>query len=88
MAELAAAGGSNPFLAARLAPRFTSRRYGQPGYAQLRLDCADEIREGASDESEMGAFHDLYQPQRIANLRLRLEESTPVAMDVGPVFAT
>ena len=87
-AELDATGQKDPFLEARIAPRFTARRYGNPGYAQLRLDCADEIREGASDEAEMGAFHDLYQPQRISNLRMRLDESTPAAMDAGLIFAT
>lgn len=87
-AELAEAGGTEPFLEARIVPRFTTRRYGHPGYGQLRLDCADEVREGASDEAEMGAFHDLYQPQRIANLRMRLDESTPAAMDAGLIFAT
>ena len=33
----------------------------EEGYAQIRA--------GADDEAEMGAFHDLYQPQRAANLR-------------------
>lgn len=88
VAEFAAAGKTDPLLEARIVPRFTTRRYGKPGYAQLRLDCADEVREGASDEAEMGAFHDLYQPQRISNLRMRLDESTPAAMDAGLIFAT
>ena len=45
-------------------PRFNSTRYGSPTYCQLADDCADEITRGADDESEMGAFHDLFQPQR------------------------
>jgi hypothetical protein len=36
----------------------------------------------------MGAFHDLYQPQREANLLERLEEFVPAAMDAGVIFAT
>jgi hypothetical protein len=72
----------------RVRPQFTSSRYGNPGYAQLSLTCAAEIRRGAEDESEMGAFHDLFQPQREANLRARLEEFTPAEMEVGIVFAT
>ncbi len=71
----------------RVRPVFNSVRYGTPTYCQLSLDCAEEIRRGADDESEMGAFHDLFQPQREANLRARLEEFTPAGMDAGLIFA-
>ena len=57
-----------PAEAARVRPQFTSLRYGDPGYGQLSARCAAEIRTGADDEAEMGAFHDLYQPQRETNL--------------------
>jgi hypothetical protein len=67
----------------RIRPRFTSTRYGHVGYGQLAEDCADEIKRGADDESEMGAFHDLYQPQRAANLRARLDEYMPAGMDAA-----
>jgi hypothetical protein len=76
------------FEKARVRPQFTSTRYGNPGYAQLALTCAAEIRRGAEDESEMGAFHDLFQPQREANLSARLEEYTPAGMDTGILFAS
>src|SRR5262249_20571780 len=72
----------------RVRPQFTSSRYGNPGYAQLARICAQEILRGADDESEMGAFHDLFQPQREINLRTRLEEYTPAGFDVGVLFAT
>jgi hypothetical protein len=36
----------------------------------------------------MGAFHDLYQPQRAANLRARLDDYTPAGMDAGIIYAT
>jgi hypothetical protein len=72
----------------RVRPQFTSVRYGKPGYAQLGDNCAEEIKRGADDESEMGVFHDLFQPQREANLRVRLDEATPADMDVGIIFAT
>jgi hypothetical protein len=72
----------------RVEPQFTARRYGSPAYAQLSLDCAVEITRGADDESEMGAFHDLYQPQREASLRTRLAEYTPAGMSVGIIFAS
>ncbi|HWO26261.1 MAG TPA: hypothetical protein VNO30_46355 [Kofleriaceae bacterium] len=70
----------------RVRPRFGSTRYGKPTYAQLGPDCAPEIVRGADDESEMGAFHDLFQPQREANLRARLDEYTPASMDVDLVI--
>lgn len=71
----------------RVTPQFTARRYGMPAYAQLADGCAAEIRRGADDQSEMGAYHDLFQPQREASLRARLDEYTPAGMDVGIIFA-
>jgi hypothetical protein len=70
----------------RVTPKFNSMRYGQPTYCQLANACAVEITSGADDGSEMGAFHDLYQPQRTANLRQRLDEYTPAEVDTGIVF--
>jgi hypothetical protein len=72
----------------RVAPQFTAIRYGAPAYAQLALTCSAEIKRGADDESEMGAFHNLFQPQREANLRARLDEYTPAGMDAGIIFVT
>jgi hypothetical protein len=71
----------------RLRPQFTAERYGKPGYAQLGPHCAPEIQRGADDDSEMGAYHDLFQPQREANLRARLAQFTPAGMHVGLLFA-
>ncbi len=72
----------------RVQPQFNSERYGKPAYGQLADTCADEIRRGADDESELGVFHDLFQPQRAANLRARLDEYTPAGMHVGLIFAS
>jgi hypothetical protein len=72
----------------RVEPEFDSVRYGTPTYARLAAACAVEITTGADDRSEMGAFHDLYAPQRIANLRQRLNEYTPAGMDAGIIFAS
>ncbi len=69
-------------------PQFNSTRYGTPTYCRLADDCAEEITRGADDESEMGAFHDLFQPQRTANLRARLDEYTPAAMETGIFFTS
>jgi hypothetical protein len=71
-----------------LAPGFTTLRYGLPGYAQLRRSCPAQIRIGADDESEMGAFHDLYQPQRETNLRVRLEEYLRFGLEAGIFYET
>jgi hypothetical protein len=72
----------------RVEPEFNGTRYGTPGYCQLASSCAPEIATGADDESEMGVFHDLYQPQRAANLATRLAEYTPAGLDVGIVYAS
>jgi hypothetical protein len=53
-------------------PHFSSLRYGDPDYCQLRPLTPDAIRRGASDDSEMGGLHSVYQPQRETNLRVRL----------------
>jgi hypothetical protein len=72
----------------RLRPAFGSTRYGASDYCQLADCCAEEIRRGADDESEMGVFHDLYQPQREANLAARLDEYTPARVDAGIIHRT
>lgn len=72
----------------RVRPRFTSLRYGHSGYCQLACASAVEIRQGADDESEMGAFHDLYQPQRQANLRARLDEYIPAHHEAALIYLT
>jgi hypothetical protein len=72
----------------RVVPQFTSARYGSPGYCQLSDACPVEITRGADDESEMGVFHDLFQPQREAGLRARLDEHTPASTNVAIIHAT
>ncbi|OKK03508.1 hypothetical protein AMK26_18650 [Streptomyces sp. CB03234] len=69
-------------------PLFTSERYGTPAYGQLAAGCPEEIGRGAEDGSEMGAFHDLYQPQRMDSLRARLAEYTPAGTDAGVITVT
>jgi hypothetical protein len=73
---------------ARVRPEFTAEQYGRPGYAQLSLGCAPEIRTGAEDGSEMGAFDHLKQPQREANLRVSLEEYLRFGLETGLIFVT
>jgi hypothetical protein len=69
-------------------PHFTSLRFGDPGYAQLRTTTPDAVRRGADDEGEMGVAHYLHQPQREANLRIRLEEYLRFGLEAGPIYAS
>jgi hypothetical protein len=78
-AEAAAVG-------AALVPSFESVRYGDPTYAQLRLTAPVQIRQGAEDGSEMGAFNHLKQPQRETNLRIRLDEYLPFGLTAGFLY--
>lgn len=79
---------AGPGQAARVRPLFVSERYGTPWYGQLADRCAEEIRRGADDGAELGAFHDLYRPQREDGLRARLAEYTPAGTDAGIFFVT
>lgn len=72
----------------RLVPAFTSTRYGDPGYGQLSLTCPVEIRTGAEDGAELGAFGFLKQPQRIADLQSSLDEYLRFGLEAGIFFAT
>src|SRR5690606_15292561 len=64
-------------------PQFTSLRYGDPGYGQLSRRCPEGIRQGADDGAEMGAMHDLFQPQCEAHLRARLREYLRFGLEAG-----
>jgi hypothetical protein len=79
--------GEGPFPAGTT-PLFTSTRYGSPGYAQLAPQCRPAVSRGAGDGSELGAFHDLFQPQRSAALDRLLEEYVPVGADAAVVTVT
>ena len=69
-------------------PHFTSLRYGDPGYGQLRQATDQAIREGANDGGEMGVMHALFQPQRETNLRIRLDEYLRFGLHAGIFYAT
>jgi hypothetical protein len=71
-----------------MAPHFTSLRYGDSGYAQLRPGTHQGIRQGADDGGEMGVMHALFQPQREMNLRLRLDEYLRFGLHAGIFYAT
>ncbi len=97
---IAAALAANPLLTdvqkdritarerARVTPVFTDRRYGRPAYMQLLTEAPPEIREGADDEGSMGAYHPLYERQREADLRIRLDEYLPFELEAGGFHET
>lgn len=72
----------------QLKPIFTQEAYGQPAFAQLDTRCPVEIRTGADDGAEMGAFHDLFQPQRVGNLLSHLDEFLRFGMEAGILYVT
>jgi hypothetical protein len=74
--------------AARVRPIFTSLTCGEAGYGQLAPSTAAEIRRGGDDGAEMGAFHSLQQPQRIAGLRASLDEYLRFGLEAGIFLAS
>lgn len=70
------------------APAFTSLRFGDPGYCQLAAQSGAAILQGADNQSEMGAFNGLYQPQRVANLNTMLEDYLRFGLQAGIFYAT
>ena len=75
-------------IAARLVPRFDSVQFGQPAYARLAGDAAPELTRGAHDEGELGAYHDLWQSLRAADLQSQLQQFVPAGVSIGIRFAT
>lgn len=72
----------------RVKPTFTGQHYSQPAYAQLHASTPVEIRGGADDGSELGAFQHLYQLRREANLRERLDEYLRFGLEAGIFYVT
>jgi hypothetical protein len=70
----------------RVRPAFTALQYGNPAYAQLDRSCPQEITLGAEDRSEMGVFHDLFQPWRESNLLYRLNEYLRIGLEAGILY--
>lgn len=86
--DLAAKTDKRTTVAQRVRPEFVSTFFGTPAYAQLKSTTPIEIRSGAEDGSEMGAFNQLKAPQREANLRIGLEEYMRLGLDTGTFFVT
>ena len=69
-------------------PCFTSLRWNEAAYCQLRHYESFEIANGAEDDSEMGVYHDLYQSKREINLRTRLHEYLRFGLEAGIIYAS
>lgn len=79
------------------APLFTSRDFGQPGYAQL-LDSVDNaivsgsagatISQGAQNGSEMGAFASQANPIKERSLLVKYQEYMPLGLNPVIIHAT
>ena len=63
---------------------FTSRIFGQPGYAQLSQSAPAGFLTGAENGSEIGAFSSLLNPIRLDGLRAKVDEYMPFGLI--PVF--
>lgn len=75
-----------------LAPQFTSVRYGDPGYVQLKLNDPNSLLPtssvtiGADNGAEMGCFNSLNQPQRQVQLQEILQEYSPFGLATGVFY--
>jgi hypothetical protein len=78
--------GTDASLEEALAPQFVSLRYGSPSYGLLSGDCPVAIWQGADDESQIGAYHLLFETQGVGNLRSRLDEYMPFGLEAGIFF--
>lgn len=66
-----------------MVPGFVTTQYGDAAYAQLTRSTPKQIRTGAENGSEMGAYAMLEQPQREANLRAALDEYLRFGLEAG-----
>lgn len=91
----AASGGRVPhpyeshFFAGGMPPgSFVSRRFGDPGYAQLSEVAPPAIRTGGENGTEIGAHNRALDPIKRADLRNKLEEFLPINAIAQMVFET
>lgn len=65
-------------------PVFSSMRFGDPGYTWLAESAPDEIRRGAENGSEIGAWSAALNPIKEASLLRKVEEYLPFGL--VPIF--
>jgi hypothetical protein len=59
---------------------FVSRRFGDPGYAQLSETAPAELVRGAENRSEIGAFNSLLNPIKLDDLKAKVNEFMPFGL--------
>jgi hypothetical protein len=59
---------------------FVSRRFGDPGYAQLAETAPATIIRGAENRSEIGAFNSLLNPIKLEDLKAKVNEFMPFGL--------
>ena len=59
---------------------FVSRRFGDPGYAQLSETAPADIVHGAENGSEIGAFSSLLNPIKLDDLKAKVNEFMPFGL--------
>ena len=59
---------------------FVSRRFGNPGYAQLSDTAPPELIRGAENRSEIGAFSNLLNPIKLEDLKAKVNEFMPFGL--------
>lgn len=67
-------------------PLLESTSYGRLSFVRLRTDVPDEVRTGASNRSEIGAFNRYAQGQRAANLDRIAKEFVPEGVGFHVVY--
>ena len=70
-----------------LRPSFTSKTYGQPGYAQL-TPCSGLIRYRGAQGQEIGVYHRLAQADRLVGLKAALADYLPAKSTYRIRFVT
>jgi hypothetical protein len=59
---------------------FTSRRFGDPGYAQLSATAPFMLKEGGENGTEMGAFGSIFNPVKLDGLKTKIDEYMPFGL--------
>jgi hypothetical protein len=59
---------------------FTSRMFGQAGYAQLSETAPQEIYRGGENGAEMGVFNSLLNPVKLDGLKVKVDEFMPFGL--------
>jgi hypothetical protein len=67
---------------------FTSRRFGDPGFAQLSVTAPDTVARGAENRSEMGVFNSLLNPLKRDDLETKVFEFMPFGLIPQLIFET